>query len=125
MDGSKRGENPRYWYCYVPKGALITDPEALRGRETVAVDGVFEALSSRSRRDLLGEIVRRNAATATDLAADRPMSQQGVSKHLAVLSSAGLVERKRIGRRVFYRVNGAALFSALAWISDLGAQVGR
>jgi DNA-binding transcriptional ArsR family regulator len=90
---------------------------------TDTVDIVFEALSDRARRDLLSEIVCR-ATTATDLAADRTMSRQGVSKHLAVLSNAGLVERKRIGRRVFYRVNGAALFSALAWISDLGAQVG-
>jgi DNA-binding transcriptional ArsR family regulator len=90
---------------------------------TKPVDIVFGALSGQVRRDLLGDIVRHKAATATNLAADRSMSRQGVSRHLDVLSSAGLVERERVGRCVFYRANGAALFSALAWISELGADV--
>jgi DNA-binding transcriptional ArsR family regulator len=92
---------------------------------TEAVGIVFDALSNQSRRDLLADIVRRKAATATDLAADRVMSRQGVSKHLAVLSRAGLVERKRSGRWVFYRVNGAVLFSVLAWTGGLGADVAK
>ena len=92
---------------------------------TASVDSAFAALSDRTRRDLLTEIVRRNATTATDMAADRSMSRQGVSGHLAVLASAGLVERRRAGRYVFYRANAAGLFAALSWIVDLGADVAK
>jgi DNA-binding transcriptional ArsR family regulator len=89
------------------------------------VDRLFEALADERRRTILSEIVRRQATTATEIATGLPISRQAVSQHLVALSGAGLVERKRAGRFVVYRATPAGLFSALAWISELGAAVAK
>jgi DNA-binding transcriptional ArsR family regulator len=57
-------------------------------------------------------------ATTTELAARLGYAPSTVSAHLDVLSRAGLVERHRVRRRVFYAVNdtGASLVTLLAEI---------
>jgi DNA-binding transcriptional ArsR family regulator len=44
------------------------------------VDAVFGALGDPGRRDLMQEIAARGSATATELAADRPVTRQAVAK---------------------------------------------
>jgi len=58
----------------------------------------------------------RHPATTTELAARLSYAPSTVSAHLDVLSRAGLVERHRVRRRVFYAVNdtGASLVTLLA-----------
>lgn len=85
------------------------------------IDATFEALGNDRRRRLLAEIVRRRAATASELAAGARMSRQGVSKHLAELADVGLVTRTRIGRSVFFKLNAAGMFSALSWLAEIGS----
>jgi len=60
----------------------------------------------------------RHPATTTELAARLSYAPSTVSAHLDVLSRAGLVERHRVRRRVFYAVNdtGASLVTLLAEI---------
>ena len=82
---------------------------------------VFEALSDPVRRRLLTEISAR-PATATELAADLPISRQAVTKHLALLSSAGLLTRERAGRDVRYRFTPEPLSHATSWIGQVGGQ---
>jgi DNA-binding transcriptional ArsR family regulator len=50
------------------------------------------------------------------LAEGVPVSRSAVSQHLAVLRSAGLVESRRAGREVRYRVTRSGPTSAAAWI---------
>jgi hypothetical protein len=64
-------------------------------------DELWAAVADPTRRRLLDVLLARGEATATALAAELPVTRQGVAKHLAVLDRAGLVE----GRR------GAAKFS--------------
>ena len=85
-------------------------------------DAVFEALSDPTRRELLALVGRLDGATATELARELPVSRQAVSKHLSVLSSAGLVESGRSGREVRYRLTPAPLSEAMAWMAGVGAQ---
>lgn len=92
-----------------------------RHTEVDPIDAVFEALASDKRRALLVEIVKQRAATAAELAAGAGISRQGVSRHMAELSGAGLVARRRLGRQVFYKVTPAAMFAALGWIADVGS----
>ena len=55
-------------------------------------DAVFSALSDPSRRHLLESLAGRESASLTELAAQLPVTRQAVSKHLAALGDAGLVE---------------------------------
>jgi DNA-binding transcriptional ArsR family regulator len=84
-------------------------------------DAVFEALADPMRRRLLSQLSAQ-PQTATELAAQLPISRQAVAKHLSSLSRAGLLERERAGRDVRYRVTPAPLSKAMDWMVDVGGQ---
>jgi DNA-binding transcriptional ArsR family regulator len=83
---------------------------------------VFGALSDPTRRALLAAIAQQPAATATELAAELPISRQAVLKHLTALADAGLLDRERAGREVRYRVTPAPLSDAVSWMAEVGGQ---
>jgi DNA-binding transcriptional ArsR family regulator len=85
-------------------------------------DSVFSALSDGSRRRLLESLATRESASLTELAAQLPVTRQAVSKHLAALSDAGLVEARRAGRETRYRLTPEPLVDALSWMERVGAQ---
>ena len=58
---------------------------------------VFDALADPNRRYVLEALASRETATATELAAELPVTRQAVAKHLAALNQAGLVESRREG----------------------------
>ena len=68
---------------------------------------VFGALADPSRRQVIGYLAERGTATATELTGELPMTRQAVSKHLATLADAGLVEAERRGRETRYRLTEA------------------
>jgi DNA-binding transcriptional ArsR family regulator len=61
------------------------------------LDGVFHALSDRTRRALLSRLAA-GPAMVTELAEPFAMSLPAVSKHIRVLEGAGLVARTVDGR---------------------------
>jgi len=83
---------------------------------------VFSALADPSRRFVLETLAARGSATATELAAELPVTRQAVAKHLALLSEAGLVESQRTGREARYRLTPAPLEEAVTWIERVGGQ---
>ena len=83
---------------------------------------VFAALGDPNRRFLLETLSERGRATATELAAELPVSQQAVAKHLTALARAGLVESERTGRETHYRVTPQPLEDAIAWMARVGAE---
>jgi DNA-binding transcriptional ArsR family regulator len=68
---------------------------------------VFGALADPSRRQVIGYLSECGTATATELTGELPMTRQAVSKHLATLADAGLVESERRGRETRYRLTEA------------------
>jgi DNA-binding transcriptional ArsR family regulator len=84
--------------------------------------GVFEALADANRRRLLGFLAERGTATATELAAELPVTRQAVAKHLAALRDAGLVAGERRGRETRYRLTPAPLGDAMEWMARVGAE---
>ena len=82
---------------------------------------VFSALADPMRRHLLSTISAA-PATATELAGSLPISRQAVSKHLAALSEAGLLERERAGRDIRYRITPEPLSDAMSWMVGVGGE---
>ncbi len=83
---------------------------------------MFGALADPTRRALLTAISDHPSATATELAAELPISRQAVLKHLTALADAGLLDRERSGREVRYRVTPEPLSDAVSWMTDVGGQ---
>ncbi len=88
----------------------------------MSTDQVFAALSDPTRRRLFTRLADRGPATATQLAAELPVTRQAVVKHLEALKAAELVTSAREGREVRYTVTPAPLADAVGWIADVGAQ---
>ncbi len=78
-------------------------------------DKVFQALADPSRRRIFESLTRGEAAVK-DLTARFDISQPAVSQHLAALKDAGLVNGRREGRCVFYRVEPSGMQPLLDWI---------
>ncbi len=85
------------------------------------VGPVFDALGDAGRRDLIRAIAERGSATATELAAERDVTRQAVSKQLGTLAGAGLLRARREGRETRYEVAAEPLRDAVAWMTDVGA----
>src|SRR5437660_3418223 len=85
-------------------------------------DAVFGALADSTRRTLLATIAHQPSVTATELAAELPITRQAVLKHLTALTDAGLLDRERSGREVHYRVTPEPLSDAVSWMAAVGAQ---
>jgi DNA-binding transcriptional ArsR family regulator len=74
-------------------------------------DRVFGALADGTRRDIVRRAIAGEEGVA-ELAAHYPMSFAAVQKHIAVLERAGLVTKKRIGRRKVVRTRVEGLREA-------------
>lgn len=83
---------------------------------------VFDALADPNRRYVLEALAQRETATATELAAELPVTRQAVAKHLVALNEAGLVESRREGRETRYELTPGPLGEAMDWIASVGAE---
>jgi DNA-binding transcriptional ArsR family regulator len=88
----------------------------------VGVDRVFAALGDPGRRELVRAISERGSATATELAAELPVTRQAVAKQLAGLAEAGLVVGERRGRETRYALTPEPFGEAMAWMVEVGAE---
>jgi DNA-binding transcriptional ArsR family regulator len=74
-------------------------------------DRMFGALADPTRRDLVRRAIDGREGVA-ELALHYSMSFAAVQKHIAILERAGLVTKKRIGRRKVVRTNLDGLLAA-------------
>jgi DNA-binding transcriptional ArsR family regulator len=88
-------------------------------------DALWAAIADPSRRRVLDILVAGGAATPTVLATALPFTRQAVSKHLAVLQEAGLVESRREGREVRYAVRPERLDAAVRAMAAVAADWDR
>jgi DNA-binding transcriptional ArsR family regulator len=86
------------------------------------LDQLWAAVGDPTRRRLLDVLLARNEASATALARELPVTRQAVSKHLAVLGRAGLVEGRRRGREVRYEIRPERLDLAARSMAELAAE---
>ncbi|HWC64551.1 MAG TPA: metalloregulator ArsR/SmtB family transcription factor [Thermoanaerobaculia bacterium] len=80
------------------------------------VDAVFRALADPTRRKILARLGKGSLETGR-IARAFPVSRPAISRHLRVLGEAGLVRRRRIGRRCDYSLQPAALKAVERWLA--------
>jgi DNA-binding transcriptional ArsR family regulator len=85
-----------------------------------AENKIFHALADASRRAIFESLTRGEAAVK-DLTARFDISQPAVSQHLATLKHAGLVNARRDGRCVYYRVEPRGMKPLIDWIAHYRA----
>jgi ArsR family transcriptional regulator len=78
----------------------------------MSADKIFEALASRSRREILAYLSKAELTTS-DLATRFNMTAPSMSRHLSVLENAGLVTSERRGQRVLYKLKSDSLVNTL------------
>jgi DNA-binding transcriptional ArsR family regulator len=84
-------------------------------RKAASLSEVFGAIADPTRRAILAALMRGDASVSA-LAAQFPMSLNGVSKHLQVLERAGLITRSVLGREHRQRLRAAPLAPAAQWL---------
>ena len=72
--------------------------------EAGALASAFKVLANDTRLRLLHALLKSGELNVTDLAATLGMSAQAVSNQLTRLAALGIVEARRDGNSVFYRV---------------------
>jgi len=74
----------------------------------------FNAVAEPRRREILNLLALRERPVG-EIVDALAMEQPSVSKHLRVLHDVGLVEARREGRQMIYRVNGTAIRPLHEW----------
>lgn len=86
------------------------------------MDGLFEALGDRTRRQILALLSAGEQPAGEVVAAVRAqvsISQPAVSQHLKVLRAAGLVTARAEGARRLYAIDQTGIDAARAWLARL------
>ncbi|MDD1022280.1 metalloregulator ArsR/SmtB family transcription factor [Pseudomonas sp. TNT2022 ID1048] len=79
-----------------------------------SLDGAFfKALCEPPRIAVLKRVMLLARADITEIAAELPQERSVVSRHLQVLLEAGIVRATKVGRQVFYEVDGPAIIQRL------------
>ena len=83
------------------------------------LDTVFAALADPTRRAILAMLLEDDMAV-TDVAEPFAMSLAAISKHLTVLSDAGLISREKRGRVIWCKLEPEAMREASVWMRGFG-----
>ncbi|UFJ42618.1 metalloregulator ArsR/SmtB family transcription factor [Brevibacillus humidisoli] len=77
---------------------------------------VFQAIADPTRRKLL-RLLGDQEMPVTVISNHFPMSRTAVSKHLRILSEAGLVKQRKVGRETRYRLEPEPLQELKRWLA--------
>jgi DNA-binding transcriptional ArsR family regulator len=89
--------------CLSEKPSVSAVP-LLAARKAAELAGVFETLANDTRLRVLNVMVQGIETTPTELAEKIGMKPQAISNQIKRLSDRGIVERRREGNQVYYRV---------------------
>ena len=76
----------------------------------------FNAVAEPRRRDILNYLAMQERSV-NEIVEAMEMEQPSVSKHLKVLKDVGLVEVRREGRQMLYKLNALAIRPLYEWTS--------
>ncbi|WP_246704311.1 metalloregulator ArsR/SmtB family transcription factor [Rhizobium sp. P38BS-XIX] len=81
------------------------------------MDRTFWALSDPTRRGVLQRLMDQPGVSVSELAQTFSLKLPGMTKHLDVLSDAGLITRTKTGRTVAVNLSAAPMQEAMAWLN--------
>ena len=84
-----------------------------------SLDTVFAALADPTRRAILAMLLEDDMAV-TDVAEPFEMSLAAISKHLVILTKAGLISQEKRGRVKWCKLEPDALRDASIWMQGFG-----
>ena len=82
-------------------------------------DALFRSLADPTRRAIFEQLCRRGEQTVGTLTTFAGVAQPTVSKHLAVLKQAGLVQDRHAGRQTHYSARPQALSQLADWTREM------
>ena len=85
--------------------------------QSPVLDRTFAALADPTRRALLARLDEQGGVSVSDLARPFPVSLPAIMKHLDVLSDAGLIARKKVGRTVTCQLKAEPMEQAMNWLA--------
>lgn len=102
--------------CCAPKPALNERP-LMSLSQARGLEATFKALGNATRLRMLHALVRTGEVCVSDIAEAVGMKPQAVSNQLQRLSDRGILEARREGLQVFYRVVDPCVVSLIdrAW----------
>lgn len=83
------------------------------------LDNVFAALADPTRRAILSMLLEDDMAV-TDVAEPFEISLAAISKHLMILSRAGLIAQEKRGRVKWCKLQPDAMRAASVWMQGFG-----
>jgi len=86
---------------------------------TQQLDIIFSALADPTRRAILAMLLEDDMAV-TDVAEPFAVSLAAISKHLGILTSAGLVSQEKRGRVKWCKLEPDAMREASVWMQAFG-----
>lgn len=89
--------------CPAPKAALKDRP-LITPEQAAGLTGLFKILASDTRLLILHALVRAGELCVNDLAKAAGMKPQAISNQLQRLSDLGILESRRNGTNIFYRI---------------------
>ena len=81
------------------------------------LDRTFSALADPNRRAVLVRLKNKPGLSVSELARPLSLKLPGMTKHLDVLSDAGLITRTKTGRTVAVNLSAAPMREAIAWLN--------
>lgn len=87
-----------------------------------AVAPVFAALGDETRLRLVGRLSSGKPESIARLSEGSRLSRQAITKHLEVLSRAGLVRDRRVGRERVFSLEGRKLAEVRKYLDRVSAQ---
>ena len=81
------------------------------------LDRTFSAIADPTRRAVLVRLKNQPGLSVSELARPLSLKLPGMTKHLDVLSDAGLITRTKTGRTVAVNLSAAPMREAIAWLN--------
>ena len=85
--------------------------------QTLELDMIFRSLSDSTRRDILKQVAKKEQSIG-DLAHSYNLTFAGVAKHISVLQSAGLIQKRREGKQQIVTIVPKAIITANKYLKQ-------
>jgi len=97
--------------------STVRHNQALKRRASI-----FAALGDRTRLAVLARLSAGESQSIARLTAGSRLSRQAMTKHLGVLTRAGIVHSMRIGRENLFRLEPRAIIDARSYLEQVSAE---